>query len=89
MFAQQTSSGSYPSLGNSYATADLYMAAYVEASGVPHRQIDRRDPRRVRFVFPKIEESLLNAWSTASAMVNAIAYSNSIKKLKRLIHEEE
>ena len=87
MFPQLNSSGSYP--GSLYATADLYMAAYVEACGVPHRQIDRRDPRRVRFIFPQVEEKLLNAWSTASAMVNAIAYSNSIKKLKRLIHEEE
>ena len=89
MFAQQTSSGSYPGLSNSYATADLYMAAYVEASGTPHRQIDRRDPRRVRFIFPQIEEKLLHAWTMANALVNAVAYSNSIKKLKRLIHEEE
>ncbi len=86
MSAQTNSSGSLP--GN-YATADLYMAAFVEASGVSHRQIDRRDPRRVRFVFPPVEEKLLNAWSVATAMVNAVAYSNSIKKLKRLIHEEE
>jgi len=89
MFAQPSSSGSSPLLSSNYATADLYMAAFVEASGVSHRLIDRRDPRRVRFVFPPIEDKLLHAWSTASAMVNAIAYSNSIKKLKRLIHEEE
>ena len=72
-----------------YRTHDLYQACYLEASGnkLLRLEDDETDQRRIIFVFDSVPEQFIKGWQVGSALVNAVAYASSIRKLKRKLHE--
>lgn len=69
-----------------FETSDMYLAAYLLASGHSLASVDGRNPRRVVFVvtpFPDPDE--LAAYAGGKATVNVQAYISAERRLKRQV----
>lgn len=72
-----------------YRTSDFYLAAAIAVS-VPLAAIDRTNPRRTAFIFPRSSEldDLIEDYHKESMRVKPQAYSASIRTLKARLYEE-
>lgn len=72
------------------ATSDLYLAAYYKVANIPILDLERMKDGRVIFVFEDqpahIFRDLKNQFFMDQAKVPALSYSQAIKALKRLVH---
>lgn len=72
-----------------YATTDLYYAAYLQCAGTPMLRTDRSDSGRLTFIFDSTVvnvDELKTAWFSGRGKVSAQNYASSIKNLKHLCH---
>jgi hypothetical protein len=83
-------------------TKDIYFAAALLALGAEYESADRTDPRHVEFYFSprkaktgalatlEIATQDLDAieaqWVNKTLVVNAIEYSEAIKRMKSIVH---
>jgi hypothetical protein len=71
------------------ATSNFYLAAAFLATGAELEDVDRLDPKHIRFLF--IGEGLTEtekAWDSKTLVVNAREYADSIREIKLKIHQE-
>ena len=68
-----------------YETSDIALASYLFASSVRMVEVDRKNPRRVQFIFESPKPDLLEKWQAGKALVNALAFHNAYQELKQRI----
>jgi hypothetical protein len=68
-----------------YETSDIALAAYLFATGIRIVEVNRRNPKRVQFVFASPESDLLEKWQAGKALVNALAFHKAYQELKQRI----
>lgn len=77
--------------GNSYRTSDLYYAAYLKVAGVKFTGTER-EGGRVFFLFEEGEgvglRELKQEYYNRSSKVVALTYTDEIKVMKALTHED-
>jgi hypothetical protein len=71
-----------------YETSDIALAAYLFASSIHLKDVNRRNPRRVLFIFEPTRTELLEKWQAGKAMVNALAFHNAYQELKQKIFKD-
>jgi len=71
-----------------YETSDIALAAYLFASSVQLIELNRRNPRRIQFVFELPRLELLEKWQAGNALVNALAFHNAYQELKQRIFKD-
>ncbi len=71
-----------------FATSDFYLAALLMANRLRIVELDRSNPRRVRFVFEDspIRKCLVVEFLNSEATVNAQAFIAAIRHLKRILY---
>lgn len=83
-------------------TTDVYFAATLLALGYKLEEVDRKDPRHMKFIFTNKFASNLGSiqddvnqenldmletqWANRSLMVNAFDQAEAIKRMKSIIH---
>jgi hypothetical protein len=69
-----------------YTTTDLYLSAFLKTSG--HRLSVVKAKNKFVFSFEETPEliELVNNYLMDSAICNPLAYANSIKNIKNLLH---
>ena len=83
-------------------TSDVYLASTYLALGYKLQEVDRKDPRHMKFIFvgksdgnlgviqeATTQENLDNIetqWANRSLMVNAFDQAEAIKRMKSVIH---
>lgn len=72
-----------------FATADLYLAAFLIVKGARLERIDRSNPRRVRFVFSSVDPALVAAYWRGEARVGALQFAEAIRRAKTLIFRRD
>jgi hypothetical protein len=72
---------------------DLMRAAFMIARGAELNDYERKGVRHCVFFLQGLGDeefkALRNQWMRGVAMVNAVAYMEAIRKLKKIIHEDE
>ena len=72
-----------------HATTDLGEASWLVAAGFSVIDLDRANPGRVKFVFPRspeVESSSNTYWSDESVRFSPQRYWQAIKSLKSRLH---
>jgi len=67
-----------------YKTSDLYLAAYLKATGTPIEGTERKG-RKVFFIFEDVSDQAVTDYFN-DAMVAALSYKDSLQNLKTMIH---
>jgi hypothetical protein len=74
-------------------TADMYLAALLLSSDFSLIDVNRSDPKHIRFCFSSCDgteepvlEDVVREYTNGTMMVNASRYVESIRKIKSLIH---
>ena len=69
-------------------TSDLAFASYLYCAGVELIAIDWHNSQRVTFLFALQpgQKSLSGKWQSGTATVNALAFWNSYRSLKRMMY---
>lgn len=84
------------------STKDIYLSALFLALGAEYEGADRTDPKHIEFYFlpRKFQTGALQTletplhdlddierqWVNGNAVVNAVTYAESIKRMKSLVH---
>jgi hypothetical protein len=73
---------------NLYVTSDLYLTAYLKVNGFKFRLV--KDKAKFKFEFDKDESliSYVNAYLTENGNCEPLSYTNAIKNLKNLLHNQ-
>lgn len=76
--------------GDFYRTTDLNLAVVLSLS-CPVEAIDRRDPRKVEFLFNRSSEldSIMESYWRGELRVEPQAYFNQLRIIKARLHNEE
>ena len=85
-------------------TSDIYLAAAFSALGATLESVDKTDPRHMQFIFSprRITTGELSSievptqdldvietqWVNKALLVNAVDYSEAIKRLKGVVHSK-
>jgi hypothetical protein len=73
-----------------FETNDLHLAATLQCLGLPLMDVDRSDPRRVRFVFE--DDARRREWArqyvAGELRVDPLILLNSLRSLKRQIYAD-
>lgn len=71
-------------------TKDLYLAACFICYGHSLEDVDKSDPRHMKFVFTgEGLKSLETKWISRDLSVPAADFADAIRKMKSLIHSED
>jgi len=76
-------------MNNTYETTDFTIAsAIISSFNIYPEFLDRSDPSRIRFIFPKLEglDQLLNAYWKRELKVELNSYASAQKFLKNQIY---
>lgn len=83
------------------STSDVYFAATLLALGYKLEEVDRKDPRHMKFIFggkpsnlgavqEEVDQTNLDnletQWANRSLLVNAFDQAEAIKRMKSIIH---
>lgn len=74
-----------------YKTSDIYVAAWLLSKGLQIERLDRRNPRRVDFIFQdRLDRpELVNQFLCGSAIGNVADFVYSMRKCKQLLYSTE
>lgn len=71
------------------ATSNFYLAAAYLATGAELSDVDRTDPKHIRFIFEGLNLSETEKlWDAKGLNVNARDYADAIREIKLKIHQE-
>ena len=71
------------------ATSNFYLAAAYLATGAELSEVDRTDPKHIRFIFEGYSlAETEKQWDAKILEVNAREYADSIREIKLKIHQE-
>jgi len=68
-------------------TSDFYIASYLLAKNIPLVRLNKENPQRAIFVFPRNEKclELCDEFSQMKASIEPVAYTSAQKRLKHLL----
>lgn len=68
-------------------TSDFYLASYLLAKNIPLVKLNKENPQRAVFEFPKNKKclELCDEFSQMKASIEPIAYTSAQKRLKHLL----
>lgn len=74
-----------------YRTSDLYIASWLLSKGLQLEGLDRRNPRRIDFIFRDRADrpELVLQFTYGSAIGNVADFCYSMRKCKRLLYSSE
>lgn len=74
--------------GSIYETSDLYLVSYLKVKGFKFNTITIK--KRIKFQFEKTEDfdKELNIYFSEMGSVEPLLFSNTIKNIKNLIHNQ-
>ena len=74
---------------NHFATSDIFLASYLRLTGCQLLSIDRRDRKRIKFVFDGAAEEYAMKYFNGEGMVSASAFSRAISESRNLLFDVE
>ena len=74
-----------------YKTSDIYVVAWLLSKGLQLERLDRRNPRRVDFIFQDRPDrsELVRQFTCGSATGNVVDFSFYLGRAKRLLYSRE
>ena len=76
-----------PNSNNHFTTSDLFLASYLRLVGCQLLSVDRRDQKRVRFVFDGSAEERAMEYFNDRAVVSAAAFARAVAESRNLIYD--
>ena len=74
-----------------YRTSDIYIASYLLSKGLELEGLDRRNPRRIDFIFQDKpgRSELVKQFLCGSATGNVVDFVFYMRRAKRLLYSRE
>ncbi len=74
-----------------YRTSDFYIVAWLLSKGLQLEGLDRRNPRRIDFIFQDRPDrpELVNQFLCGSAIGNVVDFVFYMRRAKRLLYSRE
>jgi hypothetical protein len=71
-----------------YVTSDLYLTAYLKTKGLKFKLINQNNKFKFQFIKDELLMNYVNEYLTENGNCEPLSYTNAIKNLKNLLHNQ-